>query len=454
MAEPLDPVTVTAGAAVAVDLSQYSNGKTILGCKITNESNLAVKVGGIIPGGEWLAGFTENLWRGTQNAPLGRQLVLTGQSISNAVASPSTVCLITLYFYGDHDLPSGTWPLSLARLTNVGNNLSITASAANTLEQDLFGPFVLYGLAPSKDSSVANQLDVTNGVAFLRQSDQSLGRVSSASQTFTTSTPSATYYLYLQPDGTWYWSSSNAPLTNSIEIALVTTDGSGNISAITDSRTLDPTLLPQLLDGLIATFTQLRGRSTGSTVKVGEASWIDFVIGSGVLTHLLGIGAEPASQSKNVIDASGILHNMSSIGHVGGVATAGALGAPAVVATTGTSPVHVTSTAVVVVFNYTGTATKGLYKVTMYVNLGNGTSGNTIILYVSFKDPASGTTQTRHFPLDTGQIANGSTSIANGCYATAALLIYADSTAIIQVGYQDPTNTPNDYVSATIEQVG
>lgn len=97
--------------------------------------------------------------------------------------------------------------------------------------------FVYSGVVCTKDASVANQLDIASGVAYVVLSDGTVGEIAVAADTsHTTSGASVTWHLYLQPDGTWYWSTSNAPATNSLHICDVTTDGSGNILTVTDQR--------------------------------------------------------------------------------------------------------------------------------------------------------------------------------------------------------------------------
>lgn len=125
------------------------------------------------------------------------------------------------------------------------NNLETQYTQAITsFEQDLWTPFVLSGLVCTKDGSVATQLDVTAGIAFLKQSaDNSLQRRAPGATNFTTSTPSTTYFLYLQADGSWYWSTTNGPAPNSLHICNVVTDGSGNISTVQDFRVTVTSLL-------------------------------------------------------------------------------------------------------------------------------------------------------------------------------------------------------------------
>jgi|GEM_PF-2050454 len=118
------------------------------------------------------------------------------------------------------------------------NNLETQyTEATNSFEQDLFSPFVLAGLVASKDAATPTQLDVTAGVAFLLQGDNTLRRRAPAATTFVTTVVSTTYYLDLQPDGSWSWGTAHSAQSGYLPVAQVTTDASGNISTVTDART-------------------------------------------------------------------------------------------------------------------------------------------------------------------------------------------------------------------------
>ena len=138
---------------------------------------------------------------------------------------------------------NGTTPLSQTHLNNLETQYQL---ATQTFEQDLFTPFVLYGMVATKDASTANQLDVTAGVAFLLQTDSTVARqsISSSSGPLTTSAHTATYYLDLNPNGTYSFATSHSGTANYLTIAQVTTDGSGNISTVTDKRNLTAQALP------------------------------------------------------------------------------------------------------------------------------------------------------------------------------------------------------------------
>jgi hypothetical protein len=145
---------------------------------------------------------------------------------------------------------------TIGNQTHMNNLETQFLEASNSFEQELFTAFVFSGAVPTKDGTIANQLDIPAYVAFLKQSDNTLRRRATTTTTKTTATPSTTYYLYLQPDGTWYWSTTNSPAANSLEICTVATDGSGNISTVTDARTTATTLLNGIPGGVGITIGQ------------------------------------------------------------------------------------------------------------------------------------------------------------------------------------------------------
>lgn len=170
---------------------------------------------------------------------------------------------------------SGVTPLDTPELSNLETQYT---EATNSFEQDLFTAFVLSGLVCTKDGTTANQLDVTAGVAFLLQTDSTLRRRATAASTtgqFTTATPSTTYYLDLNPDGTFSWGTSHSGVTNHLTICQATTDGSGNILAVTDERTLNTTLLTALLG-----FVKIPGLLLPAN-QIGKTSGGDLLDGTG-----------------------------------------------------------------------------------------------------------------------------------------------------------------------------
>ena len=218
---------------------------------------------------------------------------------------------------------SGSTPLDQTELSNLETQYS---EATNSFERDLFTAYVLSGLVATKDGTTANQLDVTSGVAFLLQADNTLRRRAPTSSTQVTSALTSTYHLYLQPDGTWYWSTSNSPASNSLFIAQVVTDGSGNISTVTDERVLNTTLFSGMLG--VVKLNALYS-DTGSITSDG----------SGNITAVKAITSTGAIATSGNISTSGgtlTVHGSSSLDN-GNITTNGSgnLTAKGLIANTG-----------------------------------------------------------------------------------------------------------------------
>lgn len=157
---------------------------------------------------------------------------------------------------------SGTTPLDAPEMNNLETQYT---EATNSFEQDLFAAFVLSGLVATKDGTTASQLDVTTGVAFLKQTDNTLRRRAPVASTQSTvGHPSTTMYLFLQNDGTWAWQTSSTGPTNSLAVAQVTTDASANILTVTDVRPLATSLLA----GMVGQFSLPTTRNGTMTVVV------------------------------------------------------------------------------------------------------------------------------------------------------------------------------------------
>lgn len=102
--------------------------------------------------------------------------------------------------------------------------------------QDMFsGGFIYSGLTVTKDGTIQNQVDVTAGIVYVKQSDGSLRRFAPTATNFRTSTPNNTYYLDFQPDGTWWWNTGHSTQANYINVATVTSDASGNVATVTQN---------------------------------------------------------------------------------------------------------------------------------------------------------------------------------------------------------------------------
>lgn len=136
---------------------------------------------------------------------------------------------------------NGSTALSQTTMNNLEKQASI---ALNGFNGDLCTPFVENGVTSAKDGTIANQLDVASGRAYTTMSDGSLGLIIVGTTTFTTSTPSTTYYLFLLNTGAWQWGTTSTGPANSLAICQVTTDASGNIATVTDKRPQSTTLFP------------------------------------------------------------------------------------------------------------------------------------------------------------------------------------------------------------------
>lgn len=166
---------------------------------------------------------------------------------------------------------------------NSGGAPGIDAGALNNSETQYqeaslsFNPdiltagFVLSGLVCTKDGSVASKLDVTTGSYYAVQSADSTLRQRTISATnFTTSTPSTTYFLDVNPDGTTSWGTSHSGVSNHLTICSVTTDGSANISTVTDTR---PTVINLFANAIGA--LQFKGNTLWHAGNDGSGSGLD-----------------------------------------------------------------------------------------------------------------------------------------------------------------------------------
>ena len=348
------------------------------------------------------------------------------------------------------------------------NNLETQASVAlNGFNGDLLSAFVLSGITCTKDGTVANQLDIAAGRAYITMSDGTRGLiVVAADNTHTTSALSSAYHLYLQPDGTWYWSTSNSPAANSLAIATVTTDASGNILAVTDTRVTNSTLLSGAAGAVAVPHDLFIGGLGGAreswnsfdanalalvTPWAGVANGHTFHSWDGSAAHTpLAVGAVSGG-------AATVIGHSGGFQWISGQGTAGSFGVPVIVAQA--VNVHVTATTQQTILSFTPTAT-GLYRITPYVYLNNGTSGQKLLLETGFQDPVSNTLEfvwhsavadsTHVYVLSGGFMT---ATVGDGYIVVHPAMVYAQSGTAITVSYQDLGGTPSDYVSAVIERL-
>lgn len=165
----------------------------------------------------------------------------------------------TLYNLVNGQLDTANIAPNGVQSSNLGSEAVIPAKTKGVpYAVDLFGStgFVLSGLTVTKDGTNANQIDIAAGVAYLVQTDGSLRRLAIGTANYKTTSASTTFYLDLNPDGTFSWGGSHSSQSNYITIATVTSDASSNVNVITDTR---QTLI-NLLSG-IAGVVNLPGNS-------------------------------------------------------------------------------------------------------------------------------------------------------------------------------------------------
>lgn len=367
--------------------------------------------------------------------------------------------------------------VTLGNQTRMNNLESQFLQSMTSINKDIVGAgFVLSGYTAVKDGVTANLLDVAAGRAYLVQtgSNNDLGLVALGATTQTTSTINTTYHLYLQPNGTWYWSTSNSPAANSLAICNVTTDGSGNILAVTDARTLNPTLLT--LAGNVKTTGQFYwggalGGSNKQMLQMLPSDTGDNWVFNYITDFSLGwFDATTSKTPLRMFNTGGIQTDSGAIAtngsgaftKLGNVATAGSFGVPVVVAQLVRS--HVIATGLATLLTYAVTTT-GVYRVSGYISLNNGSADPAISATVGSTDPDTSTATAENFftgkvPLSGGTahsptLLDGVATFGrnNSNIVLAPLLVAAVSGSNILCNYNDPTGTPSDFVSFIIERL-
>lgn len=342
---------------------------------------------------------------------------------------------------------SGVTPLSASNLNTLGTQAGI---ALNGFNGDLIGAgFVLSGVTCAKDGTTASQLDVASGRAYALHSDGSVGLIVVGTTTFSAASYlSATVYLDLNPDGTWSWGASHSAVANHLTICTVTTDGSGNISAVTDTRPLDATLLSTLSGvvrapslgfvggGQIDYETNLvvyRPKESGATA---QGHIFQTYTGS-TNPNPFGVGAA----------ASGALTSINDAGAIASVATqttAGSFGVPVIVAQALNQTITVTSTQTLATFT---PPTNGLYMAVGYFVFHNG-SNTTIFFYATYTDPVTAGNPVAAFNSTNGWTYNLSLAASGGTSIVCTpVTFYAKGGQPITLNFHDNAGTPNDTVS-------
>ncbi len=157
---------------------------------------------------------------------------------------------------------NGTTAVSQANLNNLETQYD---EATLSFGLDTLSAFVLLGGVGTIHGGLPKQMDVTQCIYYALQADFTYRRRVVNATNFTTVTASATYFLDYNPDGSTSWATSHSGVTNYVPIASVTTDGSGNISVITDARPTSVNLFPSAigLPGFAGKVILQRGTHSG-----------------------------------------------------------------------------------------------------------------------------------------------------------------------------------------------
>ena len=459
----LPPITLTQNLTSQVSLPGNMGSVSYL--KLINASPYLLLVTNLLGGQDYMQPGEANVW---PVPGLSTTVQVTPQQfgISPAII-PSTVLVVTWYLDGEQ--PNGNYPVNFNTISFLGSSVTTNASTPNSINQDEWTPFVLQGLTAAKDGTNANRLDVASGVAWLRQSDQSLGRQALNATTFTTVQINSTYFLDLTPDGTYSFATSHSGQPNYLPIAQVTTDASGNILVVTDERVTATTLLSSMIGTLNLPGAINVGSGGNGLLNVSGDVAMESSRGLNAILNILQY--HPAAQAfgylwqtwdgANAHNSFAVGGNFAGpytyIGPQGNIAqvnlqpTVGSLGVPVIVAQAINS--HVTTTGSHAILSFTPSAT-GLYRVSGSGSYGNNTV-QSIAIQVQYHDPNLATPTMNFYELGRGLFLNGASATLspNTSLALAPMTIYAASGSAISCFYNDPPGTPNDFISFVIERL-
>jgi hypothetical protein len=345
------------------------------------------------------------------------------------------------------------------------NNIQTQSSVAlHGFNGDLVTPFVLSGCVATRDGTNLKQLNVTAGSVYIKMTDNTIGliaTIASVTNQFLTSTPSTTYFLDINPDGTWSFATTHSAVTNHLTIASCTTDGSGNINVVTDARATSTTLLSGAV-GAAAFHTQVAFSPTSTYDALNIISKLgtdQVVVGVGDSGYANGAGfyifaaGTDVTSGYALVDADGAgIGIPGKIKTIGGQTTAGAFGVPVTIASTGSSPIHITTTtAQQTILSITAPAT-GMYRANLSIYVG-GTTPATITAAAKYFSGNNNTNNPGIFFSTSSGALNAFSIAAQGENATEPVTFYAAATKTILIYYTNATATPNDFVSATIERL-
>lgn len=197
----------------------------------------------------------------------------------------------------------------------------------------------------------------------------------------------------------------------------------------------------------------LSGNGAGTKAQLSIGDPVDpFIMTYYGQVDQLRVGTPPSYVST--IDFNGVLDLKGRVSTVKAQATdVNSLGVGALVTTPRGTAVTVTTQQTIATVT---PASDGLYRIGGYARVANGTNGNNVSFGCTYTDAESGTAETVWFSSQNGAgsfFMNGSNSIGNGPFSVPAYTLDAKAGNAINIVYRDPTNTPNDKVSAWIERL-
>lgn len=168
-------------------------------------------------------------------------LVSKGYSFVNGTTADATQVnqdLDTLYTLVNGLIDSANLNTNAVATANIQTEaVTPTKTEGIPYAVDVFGnSFVFSGLTVTKDGTNLNQVNVTAGVVYIKQTSGDIRRFVVPATNYRTASASATYYLDFNPDGTWSWTTGHSIQTGYLNVATVTSDGSSNVNVVTQNN--------------------------------------------------------------------------------------------------------------------------------------------------------------------------------------------------------------------------
>lgn len=213
------------------------------------------------------------------------------------------------------------------------------------------------------------------------------------------------------------------------------------------------------------------GATTTTTQQLYASDQTHFIQGGWDAAHtrfqIQPNGNNPSLLALDYRDAGGVEHDWltcdgfgnaqvtNAVGSVAGLGTSGAYGVPVVCGAVARQVVVTTGSTLIISAT---PSVNTVYRISAFVRINNGTSGNLVSFLVTFWDPdkPGGTSDTATFQAWVGtsplKVFDGSsTSFLNNYYTCVPITVMHTAGKAMTVTYNDPTNTPNDHVTVVAE---